>query len=296
MEQQHRNRSASYGQRKHPQQTRRRRRRRRSPLRQVALLLIVVICVLGVIANCRHRDHVDESTHDLPKSDVKTEQGDSGEMTKEAYIDAHSEQYPQSLLELLERNPETVDFVYDYPEAGNRTPEIDLSGEVTQGTVPLFLQWDERWGYQEYGSDMLAVTGCGPTCLSMVYSGLTGNTDKSPLEMARFSEEQGYYSDGVGTAWTLMSQGAVQLGLNAQELPLTAQLITEQLNEGHPIICTMGPGDFTDSGHYIVLRAVNADGSIALNDPNSPKNSEISWDLEQLMEQMDNLWAYSLPN
>lgn len=129
----------------------------------------------------------------------------------------------------------------------------------------------------------------------MVYCGLTGQTDKNPLEMARFSEEQGYYSDGVGTSWTLMSQGAVQLGLNVQEIPLTAQLIIDQLNEGHPVICTMGPGDFTDSGHYIVLLRVNDDGSIALNDPNSPKNSKKSWELERLMDQMENLWAYSLP-
>ena len=36
------------------------------------------------------------------------------------------------------------------------------------GSVPLFLQWDERWGYRSYGGDFLAVTGCGPTALSMV--------------------------------------------------------------------------------------------------------------------------------
>ena len=293
MEQQ-RNRRASSGRRQYPQQTRRRRRRRSSPVRRMVLLLIVIGCVLGVVASCRQRSRNRQVANDPAEPAVRSERADP-EVTREAYIASHKTEYPQSLREMLERNPETVDFVYDYPKEGNKQHEIDLSGEVTQGTIPLFLQWDERWGYQEYGSDMLAITGCGPTCLSMVYCGLTGQTDKNPLEMAHFSEEQGYYSDGVGTSWTLMSQGAVQLGLNVQEIPLTAQLIIDQLNEGHPVICTMGPGDFTDSGHYIVLLRVNEDGSIALNDPNSPKNSEKSWDLERLMDQMENLWAYSLP-
>ena len=43
---------------------------------------------------------------------------------------------------------------------------------------PLFLQWDPRWGYTEYGEDsFLGLSGCGPTCLSMVLYYLTG--DKS---------------------------------------------------------------------------------------------------------------------
>ena len=263
-------------------------------MRQVILLLIIIGCVFGVVASCRQRGRNPQASNDRTEPATRSEQKEQPELTRKAYIASHKEEYPQSLLELLERNPETVDFVYDYPKKGQQQPEIDLSGEGAKGTIPLFLQWDERWGYQEYGSDMIAITGCGPTCLSMVYCGLTGHTDKSPLDMAHFSQEQGYYSDGIGTSWTLMSQGAVQLGLNVQEIPLTAQLIIDQLNEGHPVICTMGPGDFTDSGHYIVLLHMNEDGSVAINDPNSPKNSQKSWKLERLMEQMENLWAYSL--
>ena len=69
--------------------------------------------------------------------------------------------YPESLIELLEKNPEARDFVLDYPDYKG-LQEIDISGEVEPGEIPLFLQWDERWGYEKYGSDFLAVTGCGP--------------------------------------------------------------------------------------------------------------------------------------
>ena len=75
-------------------------------------------------------------------------------------------QYPQSLIELLERNPETEQFVLEYPTAKDVDYTIDLS-EYSRDTVPLFLQWDQRWGYIPYGSDVAGLTGCGPVCLSM---------------------------------------------------------------------------------------------------------------------------------
>ena len=62
------------------------------------------------------------------------------------------EGYPESLIELLEKNPEARDFVLDYPDYEG-LQEIDISGEVVPGEIPLFLQWDERWGYEKYGSD-----------------------------------------------------------------------------------------------------------------------------------------------
>jgi hypothetical protein len=71
-------------------------------------------------------------------------------MTQEQSV----QEYPESLLKLLELNPEAEPFVRGYFQNRDKHPEIDLSGEVVQGTIPLFLQWDERWGYETYGSDL----------------------------------------------------------------------------------------------------------------------------------------------
>ena len=68
----------------------------------------------------------------------------------------HFAQYPKSLIDLLERNPETEEFVLNYPRREERLP--DLSGYDRKNGVPLFLQWDPMWGYEKYGSDYLAVT------------------------------------------------------------------------------------------------------------------------------------------
>ena len=59
----------------------------------------------------------------------------------------------QSLMNLAEPNPETIDFVNHFDKDNGRTDEIDISDDVTKGRIPLFVQWDERWGYEKYGSD-----------------------------------------------------------------------------------------------------------------------------------------------
>lgn len=200
--------------------------------------------------------------------------------------------YPESLIELLEKNPETKDFVIGYADYEGPA-DIDISGEVTQGEVPHFLQWDKRWGYEIYGSDFLAVTGCGPTCLSMVLCGLSGDTRWNPLEVARWAEEQGYYVEGSGSSWELMTTGAEALGLTASEVIFDEEHILSTLEAGTPIICVVGPGDFTTSGHFLVLRGVNESGKILLNDPNSVIRTEQSWDVEDLMAQIRNLWSYT---
>ena len=123
---------------------------------------------------------------------------------------------PEELIALRERYPETAQFVADYPREHGKHHTIDLTGEVEQGTIPLLLQWDERWGYETYGSSMMAITGCGPTSLSMVVCGLTGDTSWNPLAVAAFSEREGYYVPGEGTSWELMTTGAEALGVRAE--------------------------------------------------------------------------------
>lgn len=200
---------------------------------------------------------------------------------------------PDSLLALLEKNPETRDFVMGYPGHKDKNETLTFSEEIVQGEIPLFLQWDERWGYQTYGNDFLALTGCGPTCLSMVRCGLSGNGIWDPYQVAVLAESEGYYVPGAGSSWDLMTDGAALLGLKATQVPFNREQILTLLRERTPIICVMGPGDFTDNGHFIVLTGVTEEGKITLNDPNSRIRSSQEWELSDLLKQMKNLWAYS---
>lgn len=171
--------------------------------------------------------------------------------------------------------------------------ECNLSREIDDG-IPLFLQSDERWADKRYGNSDMELSGCGPTCLSMVYCGLANDTKWDPYTVAKMAEKEGYYIKGVGTSWELMTYGAEEMGLHGEVLVFDEFHIREALENGNPIICAMGPGDFTTEGHFIVLVDVTEDGKIVVNDPNSTENSEKYWDLDRLMEQMKNLWVYRL--
>lgn len=204
------------------------------------------------------------------------------------------EKYPEELLELASRKDESIDFVYNYTNYdSSSTKSISINKDYKKGEIPLFIQWDERWGYEKYGSEFLAINGCGPTALSMIVVGLTGNKEMNPKAVADFSLNNGYLVDGIGSTWTLMSEGASQLGVESRSLPLNRDIILNTLEAGQPIIATMGPGTFTQTGHFLVLTGVDRDGKIIVNDSDSKERSEKTWDIEIFMNETENLWTFT---
>ena len=216
---------------------------------------------------------------------------DTYDITNVSY---NPDEIPAQLIEFMERRPETTDFVMSYPEKHDVSYYIDLSKEVTAGEIPLFIQWDERWGYKQYGDDFFALNGCGPTCLSMVCLGLGGDTKYDPYTVGTLMDANGYYEAGSGSKWSIMTEGASLIGLYGEEISLDENVIRNTLNSGSPIICSVGEGDFTQSGHFIVLAGIAQAGSVIVNDPCSRINSEQTWELSRIMPQIKNLWAFSL--
>lgn len=218
--------------------------------------------------------------------------GFTDERFSHIFTPAEGKTYIENVVQLFAERPEAARYILEYPLYYGGDIAFDLTNEVTQGEIPLFLQWDRRWGYKQYGSNLLAMTGCGPTCLSMVYSGLTGDTAWNPYEVARFSEESGYYVPGVGTSWDLLTSGADYLGLTVQYVSMDAGSIEQMLQSGSVIICSMRPGDFTSAGHFIVLTGTDGAGNISVRDPNSKWKSDTTWRIERLMPQIKGIWAY----
>lgn len=202
--------------------------------------------------------------------------------------------WPEALKELMRKEPASEAFVMNYPFMKDISQEIDMSAYEACTQVPHLLQWDTQWGYTQYGGEMLALNGGGPTCLSMVSIYLLQDTKYTPQFIAAFSEENNYYLENIGTSWSLISEGGPKLGLDVQELPLVWNIIKDHLNEGNPIICVVGPGDFADDGHYIVMSEV-VDEKVKILDPNSVMRSEVLWEFEQIQDQIKNLWVCKRP-
>ena len=203
----------------------------------------------------------------------------------------HADRYPEDLLDMLAGNAEAAEFVLQYPEKKDREPATTTEG-VVKGEIPLFLQWDERWGYAEYGDTFLAVSGCGPTSLAMVAAGLTGNDSITPYAVARYAQDNGYYAGESGTSWLLMTEGGRAFGVAGEEIGADEASVLSALESGCPIICSMRPGDFTTTGHFIVLTGME-DGKIKIHDSNSERRSDRAWEYDEIKYQINNLWAFT---
>ena len=66
----------------------------------------------------------------------------------------------------------------------------------------------------------------------------------------------------------------------------------ETVDNGGLIICAVGPGDFTDEGHFIVIREIS-DGMLTINDPFSKANSRKKWDYNTVAPQVLQVWTYA---
>ena len=113
----------------------------------------------------------------------------------------------------------------------------------------------------------------------------------NPYQMAQYSQSSGYYVNGTGTSWELMGNGALNLGLDVTQIPLDEDRIIANLEAGNPVVCSMGPGKFTKTGHFIVLTEYE-NGKFKVNDPNSKKRSRHKWSYEDIAESVLNIWVY----
>ncbi len=206
-------------------------------------------------------------------------------------------------LKLAADEPAAIRFVRAFPEdypadAENADPSIAIDDSQLKGTrfdtkVPHYYQWDPRWAQTVYSSTAFGLTGCGPTCMSMVYQGLTGATDKDPYVMSVIAQQGGYMDQYHGTAHAFYVDTADAFGLRCESISVSANNIVSYLQSGHVIIANLVPGHFTTVGHYFVLVGVDSDGKIIINDPYSQVRSMQTWDADLIASESRALYAYS---
>lgn len=310
---------------------RRKKRRRQAIIRCSILLLILILIITGIVKMIsgiwkhfhknKTSDKITEQMADSTTEEPTTEEIkatiDDGILAKELPADReaalsllqaqsasdpdiksiydNAAVYPDKVLQCLAINSEMKQFVMDYPTKINIVFDGSFNVEVTENEVPLFLQFDEQWGYADYGNNIIGINGCGPTCLSMAYTYLKQDGSMNPIKVADFSVSAGYLNESGDTDWTLMTDGARTLGLISEEIALSKENMTSALEEGKVIICSMSPGDFTRDGHFILIRDYK-DGLFYVNDPNSEARSNVGWDYERLSNQISNMWALSAGN
>jgi hypothetical protein len=178
-------------------------------------------------------------------------------------------------------------------------PATDWSGiiDVPEGgmPIPLYLQGDypQTVCYFDGVPKSVKSSGCGAISVSMVIAYLTANSSQTPYTLFKWACEHGYYS-GDGLGHSCLTKLAGLYGVKGTWIENDEVKIAEALRAGLPVIAQMGPGIFTDGGHYIVLRGITEDGYVLVNDPGSRNKNKYAYKLNTVVSQAKTANAFLL--
>ena len=170
------------------------RRRKRQAVRRAACLTLLLG---GIVITLRTAANYMLSSDTAPIEDHHVQAASS--VTVKAPVERHSMNINADLkkyasasktAEMIYKNRDEYpeDFVAGYLNADKTSSQNEgLTAQEKEESFPLLLQWDKRWGYAPYGGSIIGLSGCGPTCLSMVLITLTGNETQTPAQVAQFS-------------------------------------------------------------------------------------------------------------
>ena len=171
------------------------------------------------------------------------------------------------------------------------TEYLSVNGQevLTGGTLQVvyYNQGEAPWNEVVYGgTDLLGTYGCGPTCLSMVVSTLT-DTIVTPADMAQWARKNGHWARGHGSYHSIVKSATKTYGLNCVSKPdMDAGTLLAERSSGSMFVALMGPGHFTDAGHFIVLRGATLDGSVLVADPNGRDRSLTAWNPQLILDEL----------
>lgn len=136
-----------------------------------------------------------------------------------------------------------------------------------------FMQTDSRWKNVMYcpindKSRTIGVQGCGPTAACMIINEWF-DKNYGPVECCDWSASAGYCTVNNGTYWSMMKALAVKFGCKfSQTASYDEAKDFLKSNKGSLIVCIMGKGNWTSSGHFILMYKCD-NNYVYINDPAS---------------------------
>lgn len=171
-----------------------------------------------------------------------------------------------------------------------------------------YMQTDSRWKNANYSakgeSKTIGSSGCGVACSAMVIATLK-DKNVTPVKTANWSMAHGYKALNQGTYYTYFVPQFDIYGIKCKKLnnsnlykKSTSTYHTEALNalkRGNWVIACMGKGNWTSSGHFILIYGYE-NGYVYINDPASKSSNRAknTWNL--FASQVKYLWTIEVPD
>ena len=155
---------------------------------------------------------------------------------------------------------------------------------------PGFKYYNQVLYDEAYGSYNIKEAGCCPTCLAMVLTYLTKD-NVLPTDLTDTMSKY-LYPDGTDVTGNCYYDTCSKYNIKPTMLNWQDKTEVQQaLETNKPLILNVSTGNFTGSGHYIVLLGLDDKGDVIVADPNNINTSVQSYSLDSLLNQTHQIGA-----
>lgn len=191
--------------------------------------------------------------------------------------------------------------LFDIPDSPAKNPSPAYTKPVS------YLQTDPRWKAHNYSAKgeqkTIGSSGCGVAVSAMVIASLK-DPSVTPAATALWSMSHGYKALNQGTyysyfvpqfsAYGIHCDRLNQLNLYGKTVSADHEKALLALKSGDWVIACMGKGNWTNTGHFILLYRFE-NGFVYINDPASTKETRTknTWDL--FAKQVKYMWVVHVP-
>ena len=170
-----------------------------------------------------------------------------------------------------------------------------------------YLQTDPRWGSLDYSAPgektTIAASGCGPTAMAMVLA-TWADPSVTPKTECAWALAHGYKAPRQGTYYGYFEPAGARYGLRVTRLNYTSLYgkstsayhaqVKDALDRGELVIACMGKGNWTSSGHYVLVWDIQGD-TIYINDPASTLARRTRGSYALFKQQVKYYWIIEKP-
>ena len=223
------------------------------------------------------------------------------------YIIDNIEEYPDFLIDTYykynaEKKQQFIEFFYEYPFHKNDYKNLTFTEEeLNCDSIPRLFMKDTRWGYERIGKGYIFSYGCAAVGITMANLYLTHRSNVDPLLIAELVDEMGAAAPFGGINSLHVREICEAVGLTCDEFiydkdvggsgEADPEYIRNAVNNGHAVM--LGMVGETFGGHAVIIRSLDEDGTMYINDPGNPDNCEKAWSFEELKPEIYYIWDLS---
>ncbi len=173
---------------------------------------------------------------------------------------------------------------------GQHNGENYVNGKISTNAQPLdmpqYYQGDSRWGSKRYGLSTMKNTGCVPTSLAMVFSGLGKQVKPTDVADVIYYNTNEFNKREVGTSGRGAAYAIRHYGFNYSVIQSKEQLV-QALQSGRPVFAAMANGYFVKGNYYThaVILSGYQNGKTKAMDPDNAYTTGKWYDVNNIWNQ-----------